>query len=357
MGSYRILIVEDQRDVRRMLRTGLETLELELEIVDVPSGEEALLLLTRQPFDVLVADVRLPGISGLELKKRAQINNPELKLILITGLTDPDVRQQIFDAGADAFFFKPLEIADFLDAVERCLGVVGGGLPPLSMGDLGTPAASLAERLASLRQLLKAITILLVDERGRVAARAGELPPAFDEHSLVPYLLAAFSATEKVTHYMGGNPSDDFLFFRGAEYDLIMSRVGAPLGLVAILPQETPPERLGIAYQALRSAVQGLLPTLKEIGITLQVVEKPQEELPEVELETDEAPLEIPAEIETLFAPTTRRTIRPEEVDAFWDKLVENGSQEGVLSADAISYEQARQLGLTPDENPDEIKE
>ncbi len=73
MGKQRILIVEDQRDVRRLLRAGLETLELDLEIIDVPSGEEALLLSTRQPFDVLVADVRLPGISGLELKKRAQI--------------------------------------------------------------------------------------------------------------------------------------------------------------------------------------------------------------------------------------------------------------------------------------------
>jgi CheY-like chemotaxis protein len=357
MGKHRILIVEDQRDVRRLLRAGLETLELDLEIIDVPSGEEGLLLLTRQPFDVLVADVRLPGISGLELKKRAQINNPDLKLILITGLTDPDVRQQIFDAGADAFFFKPLEMADFLDAVERCLGVVGAGLPPLSLGDLETQTASLAERLAGLRQLLNAVAILLVDERGRVAARAGELPIAFDEHSLVPYLLAAFSATEKVTLYIGGNPSDDFFFLRGADCDLIMSRVGPPLGLVAILPQNSPPEQLGVAYQALRSAVQGLLPTLKEIGIGLQVVEKSQETQSEVELESESTPLEIPEEIETLFDRSAIGAIKPEEVDAFWDQLIENGMQEGVLNADAISYEQARQLGLTPEEDPNEIGE
>jgi CheY-like chemotaxis protein len=357
MGKYRILIVEDQRDVRRLLRAGLVTLELDLEIIDVPSGEEALLLLTRQSFDILVADVRLPGISGLELKKRALINNPDLKLILITGLTDPDVRQQIFDAGADAFFFKPLEMADFLDAVERCLGVVGAGLPPLSLGDLETQSASLAERLASLRQLLNAVTIFLVDERGRVAARAGELPNTFDEHSLVPYLLAAFSATEKVTHYLGGNPSDDFLFFHGADYDLIMARVGQPLGLVAILPLGTHPEQLGLAYQALRSANQGLQPTLKAIGVGLQIAEQPEPDLPEVEIAPEEAPPEISQEIETLFEASAMETIKPEEVDAFWDRLAEKGIQEGVLSADAISYEQARQLGLAPDEGPNEIGE
>ena len=357
MGKYRILIVEDQRDVRRLLRAGLETLELDQEIIDVPSGEEALLLLTRQSFDILVADVRLPGISGLELKKRALNNNPDLKLILITGLTDPDVRQQIFDAGADAFFFKPLEMADFLDAVERCLGVAGAKLPPPSLGDLEVQSVSLAERLANLRQLLDAVAILLVDERGRVAARAGELPNTFDEHSLVPYLLAAFSATEKVTHYLGGNPSDDFLFFHGANYDLVMAQVGETLGLVAILPLDTQPEQLGLAYQALRSAIQGLLPTLKAIGVGLQNAEQSQSTLPEEEIVPEEAPVEIPQEIETLFDASAMRTIKPEEVDAFWDQLAEKGIQEGVLNADAISYEQARQLGLTPDEGPNEIGE
>jgi hypothetical protein len=115
-----------------------------------------------------------------------------------------------------------------------------------------------------------------------------------------------------------------------------------------------PPEQLGIAYQALRSAVQGLLPTLKEIGIGLQVVEKSQETSPEIDLESETTPLEIPEEIETLFDPSTIEAIKPEEVDAFWDQLLENGIQEGMLNADAISYEQARQLGLTPDEDPNE---
>jgi CheY-like chemotaxis protein len=293
----------------------------------------------------------------LELKKRALINNPDLKLILITGLTDPDVRQQIFDAGADAFFFKPLEMADLLDAVERCLGVVGAGLPPPSLGDLEVQSTSLAERLASLRQLLEAVAILLVDERGRVAARAGELPNTIDEHNLVPYLLAAFSATEKVAHYLGGNPSDDFLFFHGADYDLVMAQVGEPLGLVAILPQGTHPVQLSLAYQALRSATQGLLPTLRAIGVGLQNAEQSQPALPEEEIAPEEVPLEVPQEIETLFDASAMGTIKPEEVDAFWDQLAEKGIQEGVLNADAISYEQARRLGLTPDEGANEIGE
>jgi CheY-like chemotaxis protein len=85
MPKYRVLIVDDQSEVRRLLRAGLVTLGPDIQVVDVPSGEEAILVISRQPFDLLIADVRLPGISGLELKTRARMHNPNLKLILITG--------------------------------------------------------------------------------------------------------------------------------------------------------------------------------------------------------------------------------------------------------------------------------
>ncbi len=87
MRPFHVLIVDDQRDARSVLRAGLETLESRLKITDVPSGEEAILVIASQPIDLLVADIRLPGISGLELKERARMRNPDLKVILITGVT------------------------------------------------------------------------------------------------------------------------------------------------------------------------------------------------------------------------------------------------------------------------------
>ena len=125
MRPFHVLIVDDQRDARSVLRAGLETLETRLKVTDVPSGEEAILVIASQPIDLLVADIRLPGITGLELKERARMRNPELKVILITGVTDPRIREKVARAGAEAFFYKPVEMGDFLDAVERCLGLKG----------------------------------------------------------------------------------------------------------------------------------------------------------------------------------------------------------------------------------------
>ena len=128
--SKRILIVDDQRDVRRVLRAGLEALKQDLTIVEVPSGEEGMLVLSRQAIDLLILDVRLPGISGLELQQRARQRNPNLKLILITGMTDDAVRRQVSEAGVEAFFFKPVDMSNFLETVQRCLGIQAAAQPP-----------------------------------------------------------------------------------------------------------------------------------------------------------------------------------------------------------------------------------
>src|SRR5512140_3017144 len=124
MPSNRIVIVEDQREVSRLLHSALDTLEYKLEIVEIPSGEEAILDSTRNPIDLLVSDYRLPGMSGIELMRKVRAYRPQVKVILITGLTDPKIRKAIAEAGANAFFIKPVPIADFLDSVERHLGLV-----------------------------------------------------------------------------------------------------------------------------------------------------------------------------------------------------------------------------------------
>ncbi len=67
------------------LHSTLQTLGHELDIIDAPSGEEALLEASRRKVDLLVADYLLPGISGVELMHKIKARNPELKVIFISG--------------------------------------------------------------------------------------------------------------------------------------------------------------------------------------------------------------------------------------------------------------------------------
>jgi DNA-binding NtrC family response regulator len=122
-----ILIVDDQHEVRRMLRAGIETLDPEFQVLDLPSAEESLVVISMQPVDLLVTDIRLPGISGLELMQKIRKRNPGLKVIVITGLLDPDLLSQVKQAGAEAFFTKPIQMTAFLDAVGQALDLKGLG--------------------------------------------------------------------------------------------------------------------------------------------------------------------------------------------------------------------------------------
>src|SRR3990172_7493651 len=131
MMSHNILVVDDQRDILRLLHATLDTLKQpELKIFEAPSGEEALLESSRNKIDLLITDYMLPGMSGVELMHKVRARHPDAKVVLITGVTDRKVRDEMLNAGALAIFDKPIPMADFLDVVERGLGLVQTIFPP-----------------------------------------------------------------------------------------------------------------------------------------------------------------------------------------------------------------------------------
>ncbi|MBK9924035.1 MAG: TIR domain-containing protein [Anaerolineales bacterium] len=125
------LLVDDQRDVVRLLRATLNTLGHEMNIIEAPSGEEALLEASRRKIDLLVVDYGLAGISGVETMRKIRIRYPSMKSVIITGWAERKVLEEIRNSGVDAYFFKPIPLADFLDAVERFLGFNQTIFPPV----------------------------------------------------------------------------------------------------------------------------------------------------------------------------------------------------------------------------------
>src|SRR5574338_184813 len=163
-----VLIVEDQRDIVRLIHSSLQTLGHELELIDAPSGEEALLVASRHRVNLLVADYLLPGISGVELMRKIKVRNPELKTIFISGYNERKARDEMLQAGGVAIFDKPIPMADFLDAVERSLGLVRTIFPPESSREADEHRQTLSELLTDFRQKINADAVFLISDRGRV---------------------------------------------------------------------------------------------------------------------------------------------------------------------------------------------
>jgi CheY-like chemotaxis protein len=340
MQSYRILIVEDQREVSRLLHSALDTLDYELEIVEIPSGEEAILDSSRNSIDLLVADFRLPGITGVELMHKVRSYRPQVKVILITGQADPKIRKQVAEAGADAFFIKPIPIADFLDSVERHLGLVETMLPPepIAANETDELQENLPDLLVQLRQDMDAIAVILLNNNGRILARAGDLPDGNIEIPLLSSLLSIHGAGQIVSHLIDQKVASNWYIFNGDQYDLIFSPIGMAHAMLVVgkgLADENNVLKKVNLFTAARSTFERLL------GEITQGVFIDQEGLT--------APVEAVdqnmREMVPLFK-ESRKKLRRAEVNEFWAKAAKEHKVS--TNPDMLSYEQARQLGLAP---------
>ncbi len=210
----------------------LQTLGHQLDIIDAPSGEEALLEASRRKVDLLVTDYLLPGITGVELMRKIRARNAELKVIIISGVTERKARSEMLNAGALAIFDKPIPLADFLDAVERSLGLVRTIFPPESSKEADQHRQTLSELLIGFRQKAQADAVFLISDRARVLARAGDLYDSSMEVSLLSALMAIFSASLKVSRFIHQETLDNFHVFRHGDHDLILMTVNSSHALL-----------------------------------------------------------------------------------------------------------------------------
>jgi CheY-like chemotaxis protein len=373
MPVPRILIVDDQRDITRMLRAALETLGRGYVIVDVPSAEEALLEMRRGLVDLLITDLRLPGISGIELIRRLRKASTDAAMIVISAYADEQAQADIIGLGA-TFYSKPLSLAAFLQGVQHALA-------NRVIADAPEPAAALEEsagildRLTRLRRDLGAVSVLLVDRSGEVAVRAGDTA-ALDLNPVVPPLVTAFSAAVEVCKGLGGLGHNTVQFFDGRDYDLYAANVGADLALVILFAGERGAGQMGPVLRYGRQAADDVLQLISRLGLdgrsvtssTLQAlrstpydpsaaglpVARPGVTAPLVSATAKTGPLPTPPpakrlgtdELKALDAAVQQSA--KQDASSFWDQ---SAGDIGDVRADTLSFDQAAKLGLIDKEN------
>jgi len=112
-GAFRILLVDDDVDVVNCIRDFLEEVPGAFEVVSAHSGDEAFLRLVGFEPDVIVLDVGLPDVNGLELLNPIQDIHPSANIVMLTGRASPELRETALRQGAVRFLEKPLELLGF----------------------------------------------------------------------------------------------------------------------------------------------------------------------------------------------------------------------------------------------------
>jgi CheY-like chemotaxis protein len=403
----RVLIVDDSLEVGRWLQTALTQSDPQIQATVYPSGEEALLESSRRPVDVLVTDIRLAGISGLELVRKIRKRYPGIRVIVITGMQDISLEKQAKDLGIDAFFHKPMNIPSFLDAVNACLRVDPGQAAPVDHASPPAPGArseippassspapgpipsgttppavthassaisSLNILLSGLRRDLGALGVLLLDDSGRVLARSGVFPDSSFEDRWPTALIETVRATLKVSTLLGSPQPRNLIALQGMAFDLVLAPVGS-YALVLALRTGRPTLRLGLAFEEILNMQKNLM--------ALVTVEEPAEIAAVIPAEIKpspppEKPVEKPALVyRRRTGPLSSKSVAPQaaapvvpqvdeppsadfaalfqekgglnsvDVDSFWETAAGSDTPPAP-SSDAITYEQARKMGLAP---------
>jgi FixJ family two-component response regulator len=114
-----ISIIDDNDSVRESLRRLMRTVGFAVNVF--ASAEEFLNSDRLRNTDCLILDVRLPGMDGLDLQRYLANSHSEIPIIFITSYEDDEVRARAFNAGAVAYFFKPFNDEDLLNAIDAAL--------------------------------------------------------------------------------------------------------------------------------------------------------------------------------------------------------------------------------------------
>ena len=117
--NYIVVAVDDDFQVRESIESLVESAGYRSSVFS--SAEEFLASGKLTDAACVITDVRMPGMSGVELQRRIRIERPALPIIFITAHYDEEVRQRALNEGAAVFMYKPFGPSDLLSAIDRVL--------------------------------------------------------------------------------------------------------------------------------------------------------------------------------------------------------------------------------------------
>ena len=136
--AIRILVVDDESAIRRALRPPL--VELGFQVADCSRGEEALQMLRAAVYDVVLLDINMPGIGGIETLRRVRAFAPRLPILMLTVRDQEEDKVQALDLGADDYVTKPFSkrelIARIRAAVRRVRAPARPEDAPIEIGEI-----------------------------------------------------------------------------------------------------------------------------------------------------------------------------------------------------------------------------
>lgn len=248
-----ILIVDDEPKVAILLKESLESAGHDYTVSQVQSAEAALSALAIAPYDLVVTDVRMPGMNGLDLLNQVRRDQPNLPTILITAYDSEDVAAASRRLQTSRYFIKPFKVEEFVTAVQEVLTTVENGAP--SLPDLSPRRVErLTVRLHDLRYETGASKVCLISSTGQVLIEIG-LTDGIDVAELAGQLRASFEAPQAIARAWHEARAFNLIYHEGVRFDLYAANVDPVWAVAMMFDRRLGPNRLGVVWLYLKRAL------------------------------------------------------------------------------------------------------
>ena len=168
--NKRILIVDDEEDITWTLSKRLSKDNDKFEVLCANSGRDALGILNKVPVDMVITDVRMPEVSGLELLLQIRDRFPSTKVIIMTAYGSSDIQLEANSRGCFQYIEKPFEIGDLRDIILEGIKEESG-----FKGSVSNFQLSDIIQLNCLGRLTISLNVVHANERGTVYFRDGNI--------------------------------------------------------------------------------------------------------------------------------------------------------------------------------------
>jgi DNA-binding response OmpR family regulator len=258
MSAARILVVDDEPHTRTFICDGLSALGIADDAQGVATADEAIAEISRQAPDLVITDVRMPGLNGLDLARYLRQTYPETKIIVVTGYSTRDIERTALTLSVTALLKKPFGLDTLGEIVRKALN--NGNHTAKSVGEIAPLSVEPLERQVSiLKRDTGALWVGLYSTAGQLLAHTGfddNLDRTIDQIVLPtwPAQLAQFAER--------GGPC--FLFIDRQPHDIYLSSVGADHCLVLIYDRRWQTNRMGTVWLTARQSAQEMARLLQQ---------------------------------------------------------------------------------------------
>lgn len=261
----KVLVVDDHFDMLELLRSMLELSNDECEVLAVPSAEEGLLELRRTHFDLVITDVRLPGMSGFDLVRHIQKLGRNTPIIMITAYSSYEGQKEADSLGVLRYFPKPLDTDAVLMAVQTALHGEAAKTEEVAaayrMSETTAVSTPIRKRLQTLHADTGATGLILATAEGQILFEA-ITSRRLDFSRLIPVLAQTIRQSFALSQHLDSELPNTIQYHAGDTVELYCANVGQSHFLTLFFDVHSRRGRIGTIWVFTQRAIKDLLEEL-----------------------------------------------------------------------------------------------